>query len=66
MIRLDVEKRRIELLVDEAELKKRHAAMAAREDAGLGQARLRLAVQRDHFAADEGCDFDFMREHGKG
>ena len=49
MIRLDVAKRSIDLLVDAAELEKRRAALKLPK-AGMGQARLRASVQRDHFA----------------
>ncbi len=66
MIRLDVSKRSIELLVDEAELRKRHAALkpAAMQDwarRGYGWLFNETILQ-----ADEGCDFDFMRGKGKG
>jgi dihydroxy-acid dehydratase len=66
MIRLDVAKRSIELLVDEAELKKRHAALkpvAAGEWARRGYGWL---LNETILQADEGCDFDFMRGRGKG
>src|SRR5690242_18626929 len=66
MIRLDVEKRRIDLLVDEAELKKRQAALkpaGTPEWARRGYAHL---FNETILQADEGCDFDFMREKGKG
>ncbi len=59
-IRLDVAGRRIDLLVDEAELAKRKAAWSAPSfpDAQRGYARL----YREHVQqADEGCDFDFLR-----
>ena len=65
MIRLDVAKRGIDLLVDEAELKKRHAALgppATQEWAKRGYAWL---FNETILQADEGCDFDFMRERGK-
>ena len=59
-IRLDVNARRIDLLVDEAELKKRKDAWkapAVPEVAQRGYARL----YREHVQqADEGCDFDFL------
>jgi len=64
MIRLDVEKRSIDLLVDAAELAKRRAALAlpAKPDwAKRGYAHL---FNETILQADEGCDFDFMR--GKG
>jgi dihydroxy-acid dehydratase len=66
MIRLDVSKRSIDLLVDNAELEKRRAAMkpvATPEWAKRGYAHL---FNETILQADEGCDFDFMREKGKG
>jgi dihydroxy-acid dehydratase len=64
-IRLDVAGRRIDLLVDEAELQKRRAAQpkAATPDwAKRGYAHL---FNETILQADEGCDFDFMTEQGK-
>jgi dihydroxy-acid dehydratase len=64
MIRLDVAKRSIDLLVDDAELGTRRAALApvATPDwAKRGYAHL---FNETILQADEGCDFDFMR--GKG
>src|SRR5690606_32449866 len=59
-IRLDVKARRIDLLIDDAELDKRRAAWQAPpvpEVAQRGYAKL----YRDHVSqADEGCDFDFL------
>jgi dihydroxy-acid dehydratase len=66
MIRLDVEKRSIDLLVDAAELEKRRAALeppAAPDWAKRGYAHL---FNETILQADEGCDFDFMRGNGKG
>jgi dihydroxyacid dehydratase/phosphogluconate dehydratase len=60
MIRLDVAKRSIDLLVDAAELEKRRAALAPR-DAGMGQARLRASVQRDHPAGRRRLRLRFWR-----
>lgn len=60
MIRLDVSRRSIELLVDEAELARRRAALppASRPAwAKRGYARL---FHDSVTQADEGCDFDFM------
>ncbi len=60
MIRLDVAGRRIDLLVDEAELERRRAAAppTPRPDwAERGYARL---FHDTITQADEGCDFDFM------
>jgi dihydroxy-acid dehydratase len=59
-IRLDVAARKIELLIGEAELKRRKEAWRAPEipkEAQRGYARL----YREHVQqADEGCDFDFL------
>ena len=66
MIRLDVAKRSIDLLVDAAELEKRRAALAPAatpEWARRGYAHL---FNETILQADEGCDFDFMRGKGKG
>jgi dihydroxy-acid dehydratase len=66
MIRLDVAKRSIDLLVDAAELEKRRAALApiaTPEWARRGYAHL---FNETILQADEGCDFDFMRGKGKG
>jgi dihydroxy-acid dehydratase len=66
MIRLDVGKRSIDLLVDATELEKRGAALtpaATPEWAARGYAHL---FHETILQADEGCDFDFMRAKGKG
>ena len=66
MIRLDVGKRSIDLLVDTAELEKRRAALkleATPDWARRGYAHL---FNETILQADEGCDFDFMRAGGKG
>jgi len=66
MIRLDVAKRSIDLLVDAAELEKRRAALRlpmTPEWAKRGYAHL---FNETILQADEGCDFDFMRGTGKG
>ncbi|WP_207768191.1 dihydroxy-acid dehydratase, partial [Methylobacterium frigidaeris] len=63
-IRLDVEGRRIDLLVDEAELAARAAALTLPERpawAARGYARL---FHDTVTQADQGCDFDFMRREG--
>jgi dihydroxy-acid dehydratase len=65
MIRLDVKKRSIDLMVDDAELEKRRAALtppATPEWAARGYAYL---FNETILQADEGCDFDFMRARGK-
>jgi dihydroxy-acid dehydratase len=66
MIWLDVAGRSIDLLVDEAELKKRQAALQAPSKpawAARGYAHL---FHETITQADEGCDFDFMKRDGKG
>jgi dihydroxy-acid dehydratase len=66
MIRLDVANRRIDLLVDEAELAKRRAALApAATPQGTRRGYAHL-FNETILQADEGCDFDFMRGQGEG
>jgi dihydroxy-acid dehydratase len=65
MIRLDVEKRRIDLLVDEAELKKRQAALKPAGTPDWAQRGYAHLFNETILQADEGCDFDFMRAKGK-
>jgi dihydroxy-acid dehydratase len=55
-IRLSVRERRLELLVDPAELARRDAAPAPMP--ARGYARL---YHREILQADQGCDFDFLR-----
>src|SRR5436853_431164 len=58
-IRLSVKARRIELLVDEADLKRRTAsARLAHEQPTRGYAKL---YAQEILGADEGCDFKFLR-----
>ncbi|MFA6267132.1 MAG: dihydroxy-acid dehydratase [Pseudolabrys sp.] len=58
-IRLSVKERRIELLVDDAELKKRESSRAKPpETPARGYARL---YAREITGADEGCDFGFLK-----
>src|SRR4030095_9944572 len=66
MIRLDVAKRSIDLLVDEAELKKRHAALAPPARPDWARRVYAHLLNETILQADEGCDFDFMRGQGKG
>ena len=62
-IRLSVKQRRIELLVDDAELKKRAAAApSARENPERGYAKL---FAEQILGADEGCDFKFLRQRAE-
>jgi len=66
MIRLDVAKRSIDLLVNDAELEKRRAALppvVTPDWAKRGYAHL---FHTTITQADEGCDFDFMTGEGKG
>lgn len=59
-IKLSVRDRRIDLLVDEAELERRRAASPPPVyDPPRGYARL---YKREVLQADEGCDFDFLRK----
>ena len=65
-IRLDVPRRSIELLVDEAELAKRRAAYNGpppHEGSDRGYSWL---FQQHVTQADEGCDFDFLKSSGRG
>ena len=58
MIRLDVEARRIDLLVDEAEMTRRHAAMPPPQP---GPTRGYAKLFHDTVTqANQGCDFDFL------
>src|SRR6185437_14235018 len=65
MIRLDVAKRRIDLLVDEAELKKRQVALKPAGTPEWAQRGYAHLFNETILQADEGCDFDFMRATGK-
>ncbi len=61
-IRLSVKDRRIDLLVDEAELERRRAALPER---AAGATRGYAKLYQDHvLQADGGCDFDFLRGNG--
>jgi dihydroxy-acid dehydratase len=65
-ITLDVEMRRIELLIDDAELQRRLAewkALPQREKPVRGYARL---FEDCVLQADQGCDFDFLQRMGRG
>src|SRR6201995_3135610 len=64
MIRLDVEKRSIDLLVDAAELEKRRTALKL-PDADWAKRGYAHLFHETILQADEGCDFDFMRAQGK-
>jgi dihydroxy-acid dehydratase len=56
MIRLSVAERRLDLLVDPAELARRDAPAAAAPERGYARLYHREILQADH-----GCDFDFLR-----
>jgi dihydroxy-acid dehydratase len=63
VVRLDVEARRIDLLVGEDELASRRGNWVAPERPGRGYARL----YADHVTqAELGCDFDFLRPPAGG
>ncbi|MGY3528886.1 MULTISPECIES: IlvD/Edd family dehydratase [Bradyrhizobium] len=65
MIRLDVARRSIDLLVDEAELQKRRAALAPTGTPDWAKRGYAHLFNETILQADEGCDFDFMRAKGK-
>ncbi len=63
LIALDVEKRRIDLLVDDAELERRREAARLSPPIGAAAAPERgyaALFHRTVLQADEGCDFDFL------
>lgn len=60
MIRLDVPMRRIELLVDEAELASRRAALPPPPRPAWAERGYARLFHDSVTQADEGCDFDFM------
>ena len=64
MIRLDVARRSIDLLVDEVELKQRHAALAPAVTPDWAKRGYAHLFNETILQADEGCDFDFMRRQG--
>jgi dihydroxy-acid dehydratase len=62
LIELDVPGRRLQLLVDDAELERRRAAWKPPKPhftRGFGEMYLKHVKQ-----ANEGCDFDFLEEEG--
>ena len=65
MIRLDVAKRRIDVLIDEVELTMRQHALAKRETPEWARRGYAHLFNETITQADEGCDFDFMRRDGK-
>ena len=59
-IRLSVSQRKLELLVDDAELARRRSAHRPRQvPAERGYAKLYM---RSVLQAEDGCDFDFLRK----
>ena len=65
MIRLDVARRSIDLLVDAAEMEKRRAALAPASTPKWARRGYAHLFNETILQADEGCDFDFMRGRGK-
>src|SRR5438445_756183 len=65
MIRLDVARRSIDLLVDNAELEKRRAGLAPPETPDWARRGYAHLLNETILQADEGCDFDFMRGQGR-
>ncbi len=62
-IRLSVKNRRIDVLVEEAELKRRAAALPpVQKTPGRGYSRL---YAQEILGADQGCDFAFLRPAGR-
>jgi dihydroxyacid dehydratase/phosphogluconate dehydratase len=59
-IRLDVASRRIDLLVDDAELSHRRAALGRGSEPEWAQRGYARLLYETVLQADEGCDFDFM------
>jgi dihydroxy-acid dehydratase len=65
MIRLDVAKRSIDLLIDDAELGERRAGLAPPTTPDWARRGYAHLFNETILQADEGCDFDFMRGEGK-
>ena len=66
MIRLDVERRSIDLLVDQSELDRRRAALKPATTPDWAERGYAHLFHETILQADDGCDFDFMRRKGKG
>jgi dihydroxy-acid dehydratase len=64
-IKLDVAARRIELLVDAAELGQRRAALPLATKPEWAQRGYAHLFHETILQADDGCDFDFMTGKGK-
>jgi dihydroxy-acid dehydratase len=65
MIRLDVAARSIDLLIDDAELEKRRAALVPATTPDWARRGYAHLFNETILQADEGCDFDFMRGQGR-
>ena len=65
LIRLDVPARRLELLVDDAELARRRAIWEATPRRKLPKRGYARLFETSVLQADEGCDFDFLRRDGQ-
>jgi dihydroxy-acid dehydratase len=65
MIRLDVAKRRIDVLIDEVELTMRQLALPKSVTPKWAKRGYAHLFNETITQADEGCDFDFMRRDGK-
>ena len=66
MIRLDVAARSIDLLIDEAEMAKRQAALPSAVTPDWAKRGYAHLFHSTILQADDGCDFDFMTREGKG
>jgi dihydroxy-acid dehydratase len=64
-IRLDVAGRRIDLLVDDAELERRRSALPPATTPDWAQRGYAHLFYETILQADDGCDFDFMTGKGK-
>lgn len=64
-IRLDVPARRLELLVDDAELARRRTVWEASPRRKLPKRGYARLYETSVLQADEGCDFDFLRREGQ-
>ena len=64
-IRLDVEKRSIDLLIDAAEMKRRQQVLDALPPRALPERGYARLFEMTVTQADEGCDFDFMLAKSK-
>ncbi len=65
MIRLDVAKRKIDVLIDEVELTMRQHALPKPSTPDWAKRGYAHLFNETITQADEGCDFDFMRRDGK-